>query len=102
MAKAFGTEHFSVSRLHIHNEYTVDVYKKHFYVSESGIEIIIDESMFEVITPDTDLSVSAENTEELYWATDEVKAICAQQFDEETVAEWNAMSPEEKETYIDR
>ena len=102
MAKAFGTEHFSVARLHIHNEYTVDVYKKHYYVSKSGIEILIDDSMFEVISPDTDLSVTAEDNEELYWATDEVKQICAEQFDEETVAEWQALTPEEKENYLDR
>jgi hypothetical protein len=104
MAKQFGQEHFTVSKIHIHNDYTVDVFKKQFYVSKtSGIEIIIDDgSMWEVITPDTDLSVSYENSEELFWATDEVKEICNEQFDEETVSEWNAMSDEEKQNQINR
>ena len=58
--------------------------------------------MVEVITPDHDLSLVADGSEELFWATDEVKAVCAEQFDDETVAEWKAMTPEEQASFIER
>ena len=102
MAKLLGTEKFGVAKICIHDPYTIDVYKRHYCVNSSGQEFLIDDSMVEVVTPDHDLSLVADGSEELFWATDEVKAICAEQFDEVTIAEWKAMTPEEQNGLIER
>jgi len=93
MAHTFGEEKFSVARIAIINDYTVDVYMKHYYVSESGVELLISDTMCETLEPGTDLSGDE------WYCTDEVRAICAQQWDAESVAEWNAMNEEDKESY---
>lgn len=93
MAHTFGEEKFSVARIAITNDYTVDVYMKHYYVSESGIELLVSDTMCEVLEPGTDLSGDE------WYCTDEVRAICAQQWDAESIAEWNAMTEEKKNSY---
>ena len=102
MAKLLGTECFDVAKICIHDGYTVDVYKKHYVLTSSGAELLIDDTMIEVVTPDYDLTLCADGSDDLFWATDEVKAVCREQFDEETIAEWNEFTEEEKEAIIDR
>lgn len=93
MAHTFGEEKFAVARIAIDNDYLVRVYLKHYYVTESGLEILISDNMVETLEPGTDLSVDE------WYCTDEVRAICAQQWDDESVAEWNAMDEDDKESY---
>lgn len=93
MAHTFGEEKFAVSRIGIDGDYIVNVYQKHYYESNDGTEILISEGMCETLEPGTDLSGNE------WYCTDTVRAVCAQQWDAKSVAEWNAMSEEEKDSH---
>lgn len=94
MAHTFGEEKFAVARIGINNDYCVNVYMKHYYTTESGMEILISDTMCEIIPPGTDLSGDE------WYMTDEVRAVCAQQWDDASLAEWAEMTEEEKNCYL--
>lgn len=95
MALTFTTERFEVAKITVTDEYTVRVYIKHLGVSSNGTEVLISDTMSEVLVPGTDLSGDE------WYCTDEVRAICEAQWDEKTVAEWNAMDEYNKRGLID-
>ena len=93
MAHTFGEEKEVVSKISIDGDFMVYVYKKHYYEAADGTEILISDTMNQPLEPGDDLSGDE------WYMTDTVRAICAQQWDEESVAEWEAMSDEEKDVH---
>lgn len=95
MAKSLGKEHFGVDKIQVVSDYSVRVWRKHYYLTESGKEVLIDNGMFEILTPDSDFTL--EHCEDNFWIGDpDVLEVCQYQFDEETRAEWKAMTDEER------
>ena len=94
MALTFTTEKFEVANITVTDEYTVRVFVKHVGVSSNGTEVLISDNMSEVLVPGTDSSGDE------WYCTDEVRAVCEAQWDEETIAEWNAMDEYSQEGLI--
>lgn len=97
MAISFISERKEVSKVIVYGDYIVLVRYDHIGTYANGSDVLIGQ-MTEVLVPGTDLSGS--DPETAWYCTDEVRGICEGHWDDESVAEWNAMSQAEKDEIL--
>ena len=92
MAHSLGQEYSEVDGISIVDDYVILV-RKHDYYLVGDVKVTRGR-MMEIVTPDEDLSGDE------WYMTDEVRAVAAAQFDDESKAEWAAMTQQEKDDYL--
>lgn len=97
MAISFISERKEVSKVTVLGDYLVFVKYDHIGTYANGSEVLIGE-MTEILTPGTDLS--GNDPETAWYCTDEVRGICEGHWDDESVAEWNAFTEQERDALL--
>lgn len=92
MAHSLGQEYSEVDGISIVDDYVILV-RKHDYYLVGDVKVTRGR-MMEIVTPDEDLSGDE------WYMTDEVRAVAAAQFDDESKAEWGAMTQQQKDDYL--
>ena len=98
MANSLISERYQISKIGIVGDYIVSIKYSQMGTFANGVEVEI-AKMTEYITPDTDLY--NDDPDHSWYCTDEVRAVCEGQFDEETLTEWKEFSEYDKSQLLD-